>query len=327
MEVVAAGWIRVAAGGIGTPFEVAREAMRRGTCPMTALAALLKKRFEQKFVLNDAAQNDAELAPLVAEAKAGEPTTFSLRSQDSRWVAARLWDHALSDSTDHSSELRLWVDRWRLIGAPSLIPTQAWSEHAANAFFQTAISMLEKEPSLVGWQETRDGFASSSRLAQAAPRRMWNLASLPFPSRLLIARCGLKISGSNGRSQEFLGIHDDMFGLVRILAAEIAAQSNAAAPHWLSGRLFEIALERAELFLIILFQVRQRPELLADLVFYPPTSALACLMVAQWPSMGGSAWDRELTNRDDEAAKRHAFADAVSVMGHVWTVPALQEQI
>ena len=204
-EVVAAGWIRVAAGRIGTPFEVAREAMRRGTCPMTALAALLKKRFEQRFVLNDAAQNDAELAPLVAEAKAGEPTTFSLRSQDSRWVAARLWDRALSDSTDHSSELRLWVDRWRLIGAPSLIPTQAWSEHAANAFFQTAISMLEKEPSLVGWQETGTASRSSSRLAQAAPRRMWNLASLPFPSRLLIARCGLKISGSNGRSQEFLG--------------------------------------------------------------------------------------------------------------------------
>ena len=40
--------------------------------------------------------------------------------------------------------------------------------------------------------------------------------------------------------------------------------------------------------------------------------------------MGGGAWDRELTNRDDEAAKRHAFADAVSVMCHVWTAPAVQ---
>ena len=124
-----------------------------------------------------------------------------------------------------------------------------------------------------------------------------------------------------------MGIHDDMFGLVRILAAEIAAQSNAAAPHWLSGRLFEIALERAELFLIILFQVLAEAGAARRLGFLSSDISAGESDGRAWPSMGGSAWDRELTNRDDEAAKRHAFADAVSVMGHVWTVPALQEQI
>jgi tetratricopeptide (TPR) repeat protein len=67
---------------------------------------------------------------------------------------------------------------------------------------------------------------------------------------------------------------------------------------------------------MILFQIRLRPELLADLVLYPPTSALACLLVAQWASMGGGPLDRELTTRDDETTKNIAFADAVSVMGH-----------
>jgi hypothetical protein len=315
-EVIAAGWIRVVAGRISTPFEVAREAMRRSTGPMTALAALLKKRFEHRFVLNDTALNDTELSPLVAEVKEGEPRVFNLRSQDSRWVAARLWDRCLSSVTDRSSELRLWVDRWRLIGAPSLIPTQAWADDAASAFLQTAISVLERELSLVGWQDIRNGFMTQLALGYGkAPSDMERHVSA-VPKTLIDRALWLQDFRLERAVTGTLGIHDDVFGIVRILLGEVAAQGNAQAPHWLAQRLLELALERAELFLIILFQIRQRPELLADLVLYPPTSGLACLLVAQWQSMAASAWDREVTNRDDETAKKIAFADAVSVMGH-----------
>jgi hypothetical protein len=79
--------------------------------------------------------------------------------------------------------------------------------------------------------------------------------------------------------------------------------------------LFTLALDRAELFLMLLFRVRHNPILLADLVLYPPTSALACLLVAQWQSPGG-AYERELRGRDDQVTKSMAFSDAVSVLGH-----------
>src|SRR5579862_8767721 len=78
-DVVEAGWIRVVAGRISTPFEVAREAMRRGAGRMTALAALLKKRFEERFLLSDTVRNDPELAPLIVEVEQGGGTTLNLR--------------------------------------------------------------------------------------------------------------------------------------------------------------------------------------------------------------------------------------------------------
>ena len=123
------------------------------------------------------------------------------------------------------------------------------------------------------------------------------------------------ISGSNESSWSLLGTHDDLFGLARLLLADVEDEDHAPAPHKIAEQLFTLALDRAELFLMLLFCVRHSPILLADLVIYPPTSALACLLVAQWQSPS-SAYERELSGRDDQVTKSLAFSDAVSVVGH-----------
>ena len=85
--------------------------------------------------------------------------------------------------------------------APSLIPTQASSEHAADAFFQRPrSSMLEKEPSLVGSPGRNSGRLRERSLALAqarqAPGGCRSTRVSPVPVTFtLIARCGLKISG------------------------------------------------------------------------------------------------------------------------------------
>ena len=63
-----------------------------------------------------------------------------------KWVAARLWDWPLADSTDPSASLRMWVDRWNQLGCPSLVPGLAWNETAANAFREAALNVLELDP-------------------------------------------------------------------------------------------------------------------------------------------------------------------------------------
>lgn len=315
-DVLAAGWIRVAGGRIKTPFEVAREANRRGAGPMKALAALLKKRFEERFLASDVARNDPELGPLLKELDKGDRVTFNLRSQDPRWVAARLWDRSPFNASDSASELRLWMDRWRLLGAPSLLPTQAWAEDAANAFLQTAMSMLENEPSLVGWQDTRSGFVKQVALGAGQQPQSMERYVPAVPETLIDRALWLDDLRLERAVVGTLDAHDDVFGVVRILMGEAAAAANTPAPHWIAGRLFELATERAELFLMILFHIRLHPALLADLVLHPATSALTCLLVAQWRPSSGGAWDRELTSRDDETTKNIAFADAVAVMGH-----------
>ena len=107
---------------------------------------------------------------------------------------------------------------------------------------------------------------------------------------------------------------DDVFGLVRLLLNDVEATDHAPAPHKLAGDLFALAIERPELLATLLFRSRGSPVLLADLLLYPGTSALASLLISQWQSSPG-AWERELTTRDDHTTKMIAFADAVSIMG------------
>jgi hypothetical protein len=55
-EVIAAGWIRVVWGRVAAPFEIDQRARAAPPGTMTALNALLKNRFEETFVVSDAAK-------------------------------------------------------------------------------------------------------------------------------------------------------------------------------------------------------------------------------------------------------------------------------
>jgi hypothetical protein len=72
------------------------------------------------------------------------------------WVAARLWDRR-TDDADKSAAIRLWVDRWRILGSPSL-PKGAWDDQEAAAFREASIETLRVEAGLVGWDELRSSF-------------------------------------------------------------------------------------------------------------------------------------------------------------------------
>ena len=106
-EVIAAGWLRVVWGRISTPLEIAQAARAIPGGTMTALDALLAKRFEETYTISDAVQGRADLASYVTAIDRGELLPRNLRSQDPQWVAARLWDRSCGD---YSRNLRLWVE-------------------------------------------------------------------------------------------------------------------------------------------------------------------------------------------------------------------------
>jgi len=316
-DVIAAGWMRVVWGRIKAPFEVVREARRRGPGTLTALGALFNKRFDESFAFEYSARSDSELASLIAQIDRGELSPHNLRSQDPRWVAARLWDRSLSNSPDHSVELRVWLDRWSLLGSPRLVPEVAWEEKTALAFCEASLAVLKAEPSLVGWEETRDGFARQMALGSGQDPASMGRYIPSLPNTLVDRAQWLDDFRLERSIVGTLDAHDAVFGLVRLLLSEVEHEANAFLPqHWITTQLFSLALERPELLLTILFHVRLHPVLLADLALYPATSALACLLIAQWRSNLGGAWDRELSAHQDETTKALAFADAVSVMGH-----------
>jgi hypothetical protein len=313
-EAIAAGWMRMVWGRISASLSVAERA-RAVPGSNTALAALFAKRFGESFIFSDEARGDPKLNPYIAAIERGETLPGNLHCEDPAWVAARLWDRSLSDTVDPAAELRVWVDRWRLLGYPSIIPHRVWTEEAADAFRETALDVLETESSLSDWEETRSELVQQMALVSGQPPA----SAEPFIPKVSATFVDRALWFSDLRLEravlESLGTHDDLFGLARLLLADVEDEDHAPAPHKIAEQLFTLALDRAELFLMLLFRVRHSPILLADLVIYPPTSALACLLVAQWQSPG-SAYERELRGRDDQVTKSIAFSDAVSVLGH-----------
>src|SRR5260370_678844 len=57
-------------------------------------------------------------------------------------VAARLWDRSPADPGNRISALRLWVDRWQAIAAPSIVPSRVWSGPSAEAFRESALEVI-----------------------------------------------------------------------------------------------------------------------------------------------------------------------------------------
>jgi hypothetical protein len=106
----------------------------------------------------------------------------------------------------------------------------------------------------------------------------------------------------------------DVFGLLRLLFSEIEHTDLSPAPNPLSVRILPLVVDRLDLF-HMLFWIGQHPRVLADMLLFPPTAALACMLIARWQPPH-DAWNRDLTQRDHQLARASAFADAVSVMGH-----------
>jgi hypothetical protein len=175
-DVIAAGWLRVVWGRVATPFEIDQRARAAPDGTLTALVASLKKRFDEKFTVRAAAHSNAELQGFAAAIERGDLKADSLRCQTPEWVAARLWDRALSDTTSHSAELRLWIVFWA-----GRLWHKIWTEKVANAFRESALVLLETEPGLTGWEETRDGFVRQISLRTGQPPGLRNGA---FPNCL-----------------------------------------------------------------------------------------------------------------------------------------------
>jgi hypothetical protein len=313
-EAIADGWFRIVWGRVAAPYEIDQRARTAPADTMTALNALLKKRFEESFDVRDTAKSDPELAELAVRIERGDTAPGALRSQDPEWVAARLWDRALTDGASLAGELRLWVDRWRLLGWPSLVAHKVWSEAAATAFQDTALAVLASEPGLAGWDETRAGFIRQISLRTGQPPARGESHIPPLPASLLDRAVWLGDLRLEGAIAGMMSANQELVGLIRLLLTDVEEQEFSPAPHPVFKQLIDLAVARPEILAVVLFKVRWSAALLADLLLYPATCALACWLIAQWPGPSG-AWDRELRTRDDQATKAMAFADAVSVLG------------
>lgn len=310
-DLITAGWIRPVWGRFFTSFEVSRAI---SASQMPALAALVKGRHIQSYRVDRDDGDATALDPAIAAIARDGFEPRAVHCQSPEWVAARLWDRGRAGKTEPAKILRVWVDRWEQLGSPSLAPAQVWNETDAKAFHDAAIGTITTEPGIIGWDTVRTRIVKELALAgQQTPADLEGYVP-PVPATLVDRALWLESPITQRLQHESFQACDELFGLVRLLLADVEAQEHSRAPHETAEELLTLALERPEVLLFLLLRVQLAPALLADLLLFPPTSALACLLVAQWRSPG-NAWERELIARDDMAAKATAFADAIAIMG------------
>ena len=314
-ELIATGWFRVIWGRISMASEVSRSARSLPAGSMTAFTALLANRFEQTYRVADAVRSVDELDTVIAAMDRSELALHDVGCQTPEWVAARLWDRAPSAIANPAAALRIWVDRWHLLGSPSVMPYKAWNEGVGSAFREATIGVLSSDLSLVDWDEFRNNIIKLMALGDERPPSSFEGFVPPVPITLVDRAMWLDDHSLERIVKGMLFGGNDIFGPVRLLLDEIEALDHTPFPHRIFDQLIRLGVERPELLLFILFRARLSSVLCVDLLLYPPTSALACLLIAQWNSQS-SAWDRELTTRDNQITKSMAFTDAVSVLGY-----------
>lgn len=313
-DLVSSGGARVVWGRVKISRDIAFRALRAPDGEMDALKALVKGIHGQTFGFDTDVGVDSELRALSDDIVAGQLDPHRLVVRSPAWIAERLWESVRGQAISAEVALRRWIDLWGVLQYPDIVPERAWGAGDAATFREAALGLIGSEPALAGWIETRDlyvrqaAFAHNTTVADAEWR-------IPAPPSTAVYRA-LWLEGQAVEASAYGSLDDcgALFGLARLLLADVDAQNNAKAPHPLAAALFDLALDRPELFNAMLHQARSHPRLLADLLLHPPTAALACLLIAQWRHPGG-AWERSLTEADHQVGQADAFADGVAILG------------
>lgn len=311
----AAGWIRRIWGRVEIPMDLRVRGLRAAPGAMDAFKALVQGVHAQAFDFAAVSGTNEALGALLRRVAADPGELERMVVQTPAWVAARLWEVVIAEPASRGAALRRWVDLWGLLKHPEFVPAKSWTSADAETFREAVLAKVESEPGLGDWTQTRALYARQLALEHDVPLETAQ-AQVPVEGRSLVDRAlWIEKPMVEGLAYGSLEATADVTGLIRLLLADVEAQDTGPAPNPVTERVIGLALDRPEVFVALLFQMRARPALLADLVLDPRTTALACLLIARW-AINGGACDRPLIERDQQANRAEAFTDAVALLGH-----------
>ena len=164
-ELVDQGWIPVIWGRVSIPYELAEKAKNNPSQPMISYEALVELRFSTTYVWQPAVLQDAKLSPLVQQIDPEKQPLSQFTCESPSWVAARLWDRVFPIVSDPSRRLRLWVDRWKLLGSPQVEPDKTWNPETAVAFRDAVFSALETDTAVCDFSSFRNDIIRRASIA------------------------------------------------------------------------------------------------------------------------------------------------------------------
>jgi tetratricopeptide (TPR) repeat protein len=278
------------------------------------LRSILKNRFGREFRIKEEGISDKNLLRILKGIQSSPDEFHQFECASPEWVSARLWERMPGEISNPYYRLHYWADRWELIGSPKFIPSEVWGTGTATDFTNSVIELIRNEKGILGWPG--EHLRVLKKVAHVSNRPVAEIltTSPPVPATLIDRYLWLE-------RREFEHVRDSfdsceqIFGMVNILLQDVSHKRDSGAPHPTAKAIFEICNERPELLSFVTTIVCRHPVLLADMLLYPPSCALACLLIADW-KFPGSASDRELIDRDNFNAQVEAFTDGISIAAH-----------
>lgn len=308
------GWLRQIWSRVEISPDIRTMARRAPTGAMDSFKSLVMGIHDKNYQFNGAAPLEPKLAALIDDVVSGRSDPSQMVVRTPEWIAARLWETGRARASSDAAALRHWVDLWGLLHHPALVPATVWSGADAQAFRDATLKLITSESALGDWTATRDLYIKQTALAHNVTTDAAASCFPLLPNSLIDRALWSEQPLVEACAYASLEAGDDLFGLTGLLLADVDAQDNAPGPHPMMAQIINLAIDRAELFIALLFQVRIRPKLLADLVLCPRSTALACFLITRWPPVS-SAWDRDRAERDYRAGQSEAFTDAVAILG------------
>jgi hypothetical protein len=318
-DLVEAGWIRVDRGRIHVSVDAARAAKSYLGGNFATFSALQQQQYEKTYFFEQVA--DPELENLKHALEAREATLWNISSPRTDWVIVRVWEELLRRSKDDQEALEDWLRLREEIGRPHVVPTDSWAKPIADRFHEAGVNLLESEP-YTGWDDIVERLAREIATASHVEITVTHSYFLPVPAST-IGRY-LWLTSNRHERAFFSGMWalEELAGLVSILMSDVEQSENAAPPHPLFDKVMHVVERSPELmFPFFLFQTKH-PLLLADMLFRPSTSALACLLIWKWQRRS-DAWTDNVHRIDDERNKAALFGDVVSILRYLLDAEAI----
>lgn len=312
-QILEQGWFDLIWGRLHSVAFHMQPGILRGAPPeLTLLKDLLYQTFKAHYQIPDALQATPELAVFIEQFRQDQVPLGNIPKSSTVWMAGRLWEQA-PGVPEPVLQLKWWADRWALIGNPDLVPTAAWDQPNATRFQDAVLAMAADPTVFVGWEQYRARLVKHIRLfAEINAESHVGVVPDTVVDRYLWLR--------NRRIERGLYASLDSckerFGLVRVALGVPIHADFGQEPLEIAQTILGLALDRPELLGFIGFFIQAWPRFVADLAMFPQTSALACLLVADWSQHRGGIFDRAIQESEIGVDRRSAFTDACSMLGH-----------
>lgn len=304
-DLIKKGWVKSVWGKLQTTRNLRSEIYRLKDEKFSCIRTLILGLYKNTYETTADNQEGSDIFSTFDHEK------FSCLSP--AWVAARLWECTLSQSQNNTDALKKWFTLWRLLDKPPIVASLAWRQADAQVLIQTVLEELKQEKGFTPWENCVEVIDREyAILKELTPYPVSYHIRTP-PSTLVGKAVWTDSREVEAYFWESLDTYGEMHNLARLLLLQINNDVHCKVPHYLIEPLIDLSAEHCEMLFSLLLQTKNLPAVLVDILFYPPSSALACLLIAKWQIHPG-AWDSKVVETDLKIAREACFDDAISIL-------------